>query len=177
MLTMVATLSLVLLLLVFPFTLGTYDLSEAQLTNGLLLGDLEKATLDDTRVVLTNNTWTPFVFTNAGSWGRPLFQAPFIPGNNYLALDFADAFCAGDQFTMYTTNTILNFSDPGSVPVGTPSCNNYTLDPASARLNSQFSSGGRSFTGFAVTINVTMVATVSPFSAGRAYVRALYKPS
>lgn len=175
---MIAALKAVFALLVLPFTVCAYDLTEDQMMNGLRPGDLEKAALDETRVLLANNTWTPFIFTNAGSYGRPFFKTPVFTGNTSLEIQFADVFCAGDRFTMYLNNsdTGLTFSQ-GSLPFGSPSCNTYTLDPDIARLDPAFCQRDYGFVNPTGEFNITMVATLSPFSAGKAYIRASYPPN
>lgn len=136
--------------------------------------DLQKSQLDTTYVVLTNDTWAPFFFDNVGSWAFPQFQITITNNTAFTRTQWVDAFCAGDAFTVYfLTNQGLNGSYNGRDPVGVASCNNYTLDPSVAASRAAFSWGSLN-TAIRGTYNITIVPRMSPFSAGKGYIKVIY---
>lgn len=128
-----------------------------------------------TPIVLPNDTYIPFYFTNVGSWAFPQFQTT-VTGSHTVTVYWRDLYCAGDQMALYTTiklgSRLLNFSFPASPPVGVASCDNFTLDPNVASSNPAFSTG--SFEIGASVNNYTLVPVLSPFSAGMGVVKAVY---
>lgn len=140
---------------------------------GAVPAEFQKAQLDSSFVVPPNNTWIPFFFDNVGSWAFPQFQVTITNTTALTRIQWTDAFCAGDAFAAYFFSTSLNTSFNGRNPSGVASCGTYVLDPTVAFSQAAFSAG--SFNSASpTTYNVTLVARVSPFSAGRGYARVLY---
>lgn len=136
--------------------------------------ELQKAQLDTTYVVLTNNTWTPFFFDNVGSWAFPQFQITITNRTAFTSFQWVDTFCAGDAFTVYFfSRQTFNSSFNGRDPVGVASCANYTLDPAVASSRAAFSWGSLNTAAVGV-YNITVIPRISPFSAGKGYVKVTY---
>ncbi len=136
--------------------------------------DLQKAQLDTTYVVLVNNTWTPFFFDNVGSWASPQFQITVTNSTAFTNIAWVDTFCAGDAFTAYFfSNQAPNISLNGRTPSGVASCTNFTLNPNVAVSAPAFTWGSLS-TVTTGTYNITLVPRISPYSAGRGYIRVTY---
>ena len=174
MLALTVTLSVLLAFFVLVHTEGEI---EHPRDNGWDGAALEKAVWATNYMELPNDTYVYFYFTNAGSWGTPQFQTT-VPLGGHLDLYWWDLYCAGDQMTFYTMldyggGGTFNFTLPSTTPVGVASCVNYTTDPAVADVNPAFSKGAFHTPGGFVA-NYTIVTTLSPFSAGRGIMKAIY---
>lgn len=168
--------TLSVLVALFALVRSVEEVGHPELTNGWDSKAMEKAILGTNAMELPNDTFVYFYFTNVGSWVSPQFQTT-VPLFTDLSLYWWDLYCAGDQLQLYATvdfgGPVVNFSFPARAPIGEASCVNYTLDPDTATANTAFSVGSF-FTGTPSVINYTFVPVLSPFSAGRAVVKAVY---
>ena len=127
-----------------------------------------------------NSNWTTFYFTNSGGhsfldYSDQVTVVFFIYpqlGNNCIQV--TDLYCAGDQFALYQEVQIYPQFLANSTTPGAVSCNYSSTDPNVTSQNSTWSS--LSYNTFAIDYNIlyfSVYATVSPFSAGKAAIRAL----
>lgn len=133
--------------------------------NGFDAGQAAKAAMDVS--VPVTSSWSKFYFTNANSRAFPTYAANVTAGN---ILQIVDYFCSGDQFRIQiTSTTIIN----SSVPLFPASCANYQATPDGAFLDlTHFSQASFTFIG-AGNLTFTIVAMVSPFSAGAGAIRLI----
>lgn len=89
-------------------------------------------------------------------------------------IQWTDTFCVGDRFTAYFTSSDFKATSEGSEPILTPTCSFYEADPKEAFLSFAFNKGEVDVFSADPVVNITFVAIISPFSAGRAYARALH---
>lgn len=164
-------------LALLAFSTTTRALEQQQAYNGVTPEELSKMMLDDTYVVPPNNTYVPFFFTNVGSWSVPRFQITLTSSSSSVSFRWNDVFCAGDRFTVYFLTSSpgsLNVTNSGTSPAGVPSCSIfYTTDPAVANGLNAFTRGTIT-TNRPGVYNITIIPIVSPFSAGKAYIRVTY---
>ncbi|PJF18070.1 putative membrane protein [Paramicrosporidium saccamoebae] len=111
--------------------------------------------------------WYPFTFTNAGSEGSRAFH--FVTTTNTV-LKVTDVYCPGDAFAVYDNGVLL-----GITPTVTAYCENRT---PLAELG--YPSSGWSSAYFYLPPGdhlITLIVTLSPWTAGGAYLKVDYNLS
>lgn len=104
--------------------------------------------------------WQPFLFTNGGA--RLIFH---ISSTQPTILRITDAYCPGDSFAVYKSKALL-----GVTPMPTTTCEQFTTDPQVAFNSTAWSHG--EFRLDPGDHHIGVLVTVSPHTAGKAFIRA-----